>query len=127
MVRAITALNAVMHDPEDVLRFTVARIEVSPNSSNSVAERVRFSIDLRHPDKDVLLPRGDAIERVVRDAMTTCTATVTERFHAMPTDFDPLVPDAVERAARAQGLARCGWPRARSTTRSSCRASARRG
>ena len=104
MVRAITALNAVMHDPEDVLRFTVARIEVSPNSSNSVAERVRFSIDLRHPDKDVLLPRGDAIERVVQAAMTTCTATVTERFHALPTAFDPLVPDAVERAARAQGL-----------------------
>jgi N-carbamoyl-L-amino-acid hydrolase len=104
MVRAITALNALMHDPDDVLRFTVARIEVSPNSSNSVAERVRFSIDLRHPDRDVLLPKGDAIEGVVRAAMTTCTATVTERFHAMPITFDPLVPDAVERAARAQGL-----------------------
>ncbi|WP_270938636.1 M20 family metallo-hydrolase [Falsiroseomonas oryzae] len=104
MVRAITALNALMHDPEDVLRFTVARIEVSPNSSNSVAERVRFSIDFRHPDAKVLTERGDAIERVVNGALTTCTATVTERFHALPITFDRLVRDAVERAARAQGL-----------------------
>jgi N-carbamoyl-L-amino-acid hydrolase len=104
MVRAITALNALMHDPDDVLRFTVARIEVSPNSSNSVAERVRFSIDLRHPEAAVLLARGDAIAPAVQAAMTTCTATVTETFHAMPNSFDPLVRDATERAARAQGL-----------------------
>ena len=54
MVRAITALNALMADPADVLRFTVAQIEVSPNTSNTVADRVRFTIDFRHPDKEVL-------------------------------------------------------------------------
>jgi len=104
MVRAITALNTLMHDPGDVLRFTVARIEVSPNSSNSVAERVRFSIDLRHPDKAVLLARGDAIEPTVRAAMTACDAVVTERFHALPSSFDPIVVEAVEAAAGELGL-----------------------
>jgi N-carbamoyl-L-amino-acid hydrolase len=103
-VRAINALNALMQDPEDVLRFTVGRIEVEPNTSNSVADRVRFTIDLRHPDKDVLLARGDAIAGAVTGAMAACTATVTERFHALPSAFAPLVPDAVERAAKAQGL-----------------------
>jgi N-carbamoyl-L-amino-acid hydrolase len=104
MLRAVAALNKLMHDPTDVLRFTVGRIEVNPNTSNSVADRVRFTIDFRHPDKAVLAERGDAIERVVRDAMTGCTATVTERFHALPASFDPMVPAAVEAAARAQGL-----------------------
>jgi N-carbamoyl-L-amino-acid hydrolase len=104
MLRAVAALNTLMHDPSDVLRFTVGRIEVNPNTSNSVADRVRFTIDFRHPDKAVLAERGDAIERVVREAMTTCTATVTERFHALPATFDPMVPDAVEAAAKAQGL-----------------------
>jgi N-carbamoyl-L-amino-acid hydrolase len=103
-VRAITALNTLMHDPDDVLRFTVARIEVSPNSSNSVAERVRFSIDFRHPDQTVLMERGDAIERVVTNALTTCSASVIERFQAPPITFDRLVGDATERAARVQGL-----------------------
>jgi beta-ureidopropionase / N-carbamoyl-L-amino-acid hydrolase len=104
MVRAIAALNLLTHDPEDVLRFTIGRIEVGPNSSNTVADRARFTIDLRHPDKGVLLARGDAIERTVTAAMTSCSATVTERFHALPSRFDPMVPDAVERAALAQGL-----------------------
>lgn len=104
MLRAIAALNALMHDPTDVLRFTVAHIEVEPNTSNSVAAVARFTIDFRHPDNAVLQARGNAIEGVIQSALRTCTAKVTERFHAVPTDFAPLVPDAVEAAARAQGL-----------------------
>ncbi len=104
MVRAIAALNVLMHDPLDVLRFTVARIEVSPNTSNSVAGSVRFSIDLRHPDNAVLRARGNAIEGVLQAAMTSCTATLTESFNAAPVVFQPEVPAAIERAALAQGL-----------------------
>lgn len=103
-IRAITALNTLMRDPTDVLRFTVAHIEVEPNTSNSVAAVARFTIDFRHPDNAVLQARGNAIEGVIQSALRTCTAKVTERFHAVPTDFAPLVPDAVEAAARAQGL-----------------------
>jgi len=104
MLRAITALNALMHDPTDVLRFTVAHIEVEPNTSNSVAGVARFTIDFRHPNNAVLQARGNAIEGVIQSALKSCTAKVTERFHARPSEFAPLVPDAVEAAARAQGL-----------------------
>ncbi|TCI00061.1 Zn-dependent hydrolase [Roseococcus sp. SYP-B2431] len=104
MLRAIAALNALMHDPSDVLRFTVAHIEVEPNTSNSVAAVARFTIDLRHPDNAVLQARGNAIEGVIQSALRTCAAKVTERFHAIPTTFAPMVPDAVEAASRAQGL-----------------------
>lgn len=104
MIRAVTALNALMEDPTDVLRFTVARIEVAPNSSNSVAETVRFTIDFRHPDKAVLTERGDAIEAVIKAAVKNCDVKVTERFHALPVQFDPLVTAAVARAAESQGL-----------------------
>ena len=104
MLRAITALNTLMHDPTDTLRFTVASIEVLPNTSNSVAGTARFTIDLRHPDNGILQPRGNAIEGVIQAALRHCTATVTERFHATPTVFAPLVPDAVEAAAHSQGL-----------------------
>ena len=104
MVRAITALNALMADPADVLRFTVGRIEVSPNTSNSVAERVRFTIDCRHPEEAVLKARGDAIAGVVQAALRRCRASVTERFSASPVAFHPLVTEAVARAAAAEGL-----------------------
>lgn len=103
MVRAITALNALMHDPKDILRFTVGRIAVEPNTSNSVANRASFTIDFRHPDKDVLLARGDAIAGVVQSAVRDAGVTVTETFHALPVEFAPTVIDAVERAAANQG------------------------
>jgi len=103
MVRAIGALNELMHDPEDVLRFTVGRIVVEPNTSNSVANRASFTIDFRHPDKDVLLARGDAVEQVVRQAVRNAGVSVQETFHALPVEFSPVVVDTVEHAAAEQG------------------------
>jgi N-carbamoyl-L-amino-acid hydrolase len=102
MLRAIGALNALMHDPADVLRFTVGQIVVEPNTSNSVANRVSFTIDFRHPDKDVLLARGDAIAGVVQAAVRDAHVMVQENFHALPVEFSPLVIDAVDRAATQQ-------------------------
>ena len=102
MLRAIAALNTLMHDPHDVLRFTVGRIVVEPNTSNSVANRASFTIDFRHPDKDVLLARGDAVAGVVQAAVRNAGVSVQETFHALPVEFSPLVIDAVERAAAEQ-------------------------
>jgi N-carbamoyl-L-amino-acid hydrolase len=110
MIRAITALNTLMHDPDDVLRFTVAAIKVEPDTSNSVANKAVFTIDFRHPDKDVLLKRGDAIAGVVQAAMKTCTATVHERFHALPVEFGAAVVSAVAGAAQAQGISAMKLP-----------------
>jgi len=104
MVRAIGALNALMRDPKDVLRFTVGRIVVEPNTSNSVANRASFTIDFRHPDKDVLLARGDAIAGVVQAAVRDADVSVQETFRALPVEFAPSVVDAVERAAAEQHL-----------------------
>ena len=104
MVRAINALNVLMDDPTDVLRFTVASIEVKPNSSTSVAETVRFTIDFRHPDAAVLRARGDAIEATIKGAARNCAVRLTERFNADPAVFAPAVTEAIARAAAAQGL-----------------------
>ena len=110
MIRAINALNAMMHDPADVLRFTVARIDVTPNTSNSVAGRARFTIDLRHPDAAVLKQKGDAIEAVVRGALKTCTAVIAEHFTADPIGFDPSVVETVAQAAAACGFSALRLP-----------------
>ena len=102
MLRAIAALNGLMHDPKDVLRFTVGRIVVEPNTSNSVANRASFTIDFRHPDKAVLLARGNAVAGVVQSAVRDADVTVHETFHALPVEFSPIVIDAVEHAAAEQ-------------------------
>ncbi len=103
MVRAIDALNALMQDPSDVLRFTVGRIVVEPNSSNSVAGKVSFSIDLRHPRGDVLTSRGNLIAGVIEAAVRTTKVELRESFNVPPTEFDETVVDTIEGAAAAVG------------------------
>jgi N-carbamoyl-L-amino-acid hydrolase len=109
-VRALAALNAVMEDASDVLRYTVGRIQVEPNSPNSVARRTLFSIDLRHPDGAELARRADAIARVSAAAAPPCGVKVTQTFRFDPCTFDPAIVDLVDRSAGALGLARMRMP-----------------
>jgi N-carbamoyl-L-amino-acid hydrolase len=104
MVQAITALNQLTADPADVLRFTVGRMAVLPNSSNSVASEVRFTIDLRHPDASVLVERGDAVAPTIHAAMKGgVVAEVEETFSAAPAAFAAPVMGTIEAAASAGG------------------------
>lgn len=109
-IAVATALNAIMQDPSDILRFTIGRLSVSPNTSNSVAGQIVFSIDLRHPDRAELTARGDAIAAVVHAAARHTKAVIEERFTAWPLDFDPAITAAIERAATGLGLASLRMP-----------------
>jgi len=104
-VRAIQALNTLMADPSDRLRFTIGSLTVEPGSSNSVAGRVRFTIDLRHPEQVVLQERGDAVEETVRRAAgPVAEVAVAESFNAPPLDFDPAVIADIVAETQTLGL-----------------------
>ena len=103
-VRAIQALSDGLADPDDILRFTVGRMAVEPNASNSVADKVTFSIDLRHPDGEVLMAKGAAIPGILAAAMTRCSVELVETFQAMPGLFAQPVIAAVEQAAQREQL-----------------------
>jgi N-carbamoyl-L-amino-acid hydrolase len=100
-IAAINALHELTRDASDTLRFTVGRMLVTPNSPNSVASHVLFSVDVRHPDPATIVRLGDAVEPTVRNAMNHCSVTVTPTLHDDPCAFDPAVVDCVERAAQA--------------------------
>ena len=100
----INALTELASDATDTVRFTVGRMLVTPNSPNSVASHVLFSVDLRHPDLATIRRLGDAVEPTARTATQRCTIKVTPTLHDDPCTFDPLVVGAVERAANALGL-----------------------
>jgi N-carbamoyl-L-amino-acid hydrolase len=103
-VRIITALQELMHDPDDALRFTVGRLQVEPNSPNTVPARVTFSIDFRHPEARVLDEHGARIEAVCQASAGPCAVTVTETFNRAPCVFPEAIVAAIERAA---GIAGC--------------------
>ena len=103
-IAIINALTELTHDPQDVTRFTVGRMLVTPNSPNSVASHVLFSVDIRHPDPQVVARLGNAVEPLARKAAKFCDVKVTPTLHDDPCVFDAEVAGAIETAAQILDL-----------------------
>lgn len=106
----VKALEAVTADPQDVLRFTVGRFEVAPNSPNTVPDQVLFTLDLRHPDAAVLAALAARIPAVVASNAGPCRAVVTRTMAAPPRPFDPGLIALLQREATAIDLATLSLP-----------------
>ena len=98
-VQIIRALAELAEDPQDVVRFTVGRMLVTPNSTNSVASHVLFSVDLRHPDLTTVRRLGSSVEPLARKAAEPCTVKVTPTLYDDPCAFDADVIGTIERVA----------------------------
>jgi N-carbamoyl-L-amino-acid hydrolase len=103
-IEMISALRELTRDEADLLRFTVGRFELSPNSPNTVPGHALFTIDLRHPDRDLLASIGAQIEPLCRSRAAGCTVSVTETLDSAPVRFDPAIVAMVRRAAERQHL-----------------------
>ena len=103
-VDMVKALQDLMFDEADTVRFTVGRFEVAPNSPNTVPGHVLFTIDCRHPDQGVLTRLGDQVGGVCRNAAKGCGVSVVETMNAPPIEFDPAVFDLIRSAAQRQAL-----------------------
>ncbi len=103
-VQIVAALQGLMADETDTVRFTVGRFEVAPNSPNTIPGRVLFTVDFRHPDAAVLKRLGDQIRDLCQAHGGGCEVTVKETIDAPPTTFDAGVRARVRAAAERQGL-----------------------
>mgnify|MGYP006301776293 FL=1 len=86
---------------------TVGELHVAPGSRNTVPGTIRFTLDLRHPDDDVLATLADDAKRLVAEHAggQGCTAEIEEVAHSAPVAFDPEIVATVRRAAANLGLA----------------------
>jgi N-carbamoyl-L-amino-acid hydrolase len=109
-VAIVAALEKLMHDPSDTVRFTVGRFEVYPGSPNTVPGRVYFTIDFRHPDLAVLDERGSRIAEVAAAHARGCTVTVTPLTDVPPMVFAPPIVGLVRDAAARLGLPHMDMP-----------------
>lgn len=109
-IAIINALHELTRGADDALRFTVGRLLVTPNSPNSVASHVLFSVDLRHPDLPTIRRLGEAVEPLARQVVQRCEVKVTPTVADDPCIFDHGVVDAIENAANALGLANMRMP-----------------
>ncbi len=89
-------------------RATVGEFQAYPGSRNTVPGRVRFTVDLRHPDAAVM----DAMDRALHDVFERAnarhagrtTSRVEQIWYAPPVAFDPACIEAVRQAAATLGL-----------------------
>jgi beta-ureidopropionase / N-carbamoyl-L-amino-acid hydrolase len=103
-IEMIAALRELTRDEADLLRFTVGRFELSPNSPNTVPGHALFTIDLRHPDRELLTSLGGQIEPLCRSRAVGCAVSVVETLDSAPVRFDPTIVAMVRRAAERQQL-----------------------
>jgi N-carbamoyl-L-amino-acid hydrolase len=103
--RIAVALAAHFHDPADIVRFTIGRFVVEPNAPAVVPGKVKFSIDFRHPDNDVLARLGDRVDGVCQAHRGPCAVKATQTLWVEPTAFSGLLPALIQSAADRLGLA----------------------
>ena len=103
-VAIVSALEKLMEDPTDTVRFTVGRFEVFPGSPNTVPGRVYFTIDFRHPDLAVLDERGGRIAAAATAHARGCAVSVSPLTDVPPTIFATPVVDLVRDCTARLGL-----------------------
>jgi N-carbamoyl-L-amino-acid hydrolase len=89
-------------------RATIGDIKVAPGSRNTVPERLVVSVDLRHPDKQVLdamiVSFGEFVAAAA--ARHNIRSSIEQIWHMPATAFDPRLVDLIDEAAGGLGLSR---------------------
>ena len=102
-VAMVSALEELMADESDTVRFTVGRFECGPGAPSTVPSRVLFIIDFRHPDPAVIERIMPAIAPVCEAHARGCTVSVRPTMENAPLAFDPALIDMVEGYAATLG------------------------
>ena len=99
------AMHAEVGTADSLVKFTIGRVELSPNAPSVVPARVTFRIDLRHPENQVLDALGCRVEALARNHAEPCAVALTRMSHAPSNGFDPALRARIEAAAAARGHA----------------------
>jgi N-carbamoyl-L-amino-acid hydrolase len=95
----VGALEGVMADDTDTVRFTIGRFDVQPGSPNTVPSRVFFTIDFRHPEPDVIDRLTRQIDPVCQAHARGCQVIVMQISNTSPTHFGSDIVNIVRQHA----------------------------
>jgi len=109
-LRIAQAMYEATTDRDDMLRFTIGRVDVAPGSPNTVPGRTSFTIDMRHPDDAVLAAHEQKLKDIVAARAAPCTACIERVTAVPPTSFDPMVVDLVRARTNELGLSNMDMP-----------------
>jgi beta-ureidopropionase / N-carbamoyl-L-amino-acid hydrolase len=104
--RLLEHIYAVALERPPFGRATVGEFRAYPGSRNTVPGRVAFTIDIRHPEGEVLNAMHADLEAAFAGAneVTDLEHRLECIWHAPPVAFDPACVEAVRQGAKALGL-----------------------
>ena len=107
---AFVTARRLIHDIEQEIdasdprvRFTVGRCRVEPGAPNTVPGRVVFTIDIRHPDPNVLQRYGAMICGCCSYAASGTSTYLEQLIATMPVTFDERIANAIQEAITGLG------------------------
>ncbi|MGC1953288.1 MAG: M20 family metallo-hydrolase [Gammaproteobacteria bacterium] len=94
---AVQSMDRFSASLSDDSRFTVGRLDVRPNSPNTIAGEVSFTIDLRSPKESEL----DVLETEIRRTITNLSleSEVNRTLSLSSIDFDREIRNIISKAA----------------------------
>ncbi|MDQ0133896.1 N-carbamoyl-L-amino-acid hydrolase [Neorhizobium galegae] len=90
---------------DNVVKFTIGRLEIQPNAPSVVPSRAVFRVDLRHPDNAMLDRLGLRLETIAAEEVHPCGLHIKRLVDAPSNTFDEGLRTAIWRSA-----ARYGYP-----------------
>jgi N-carbamoyl-L-amino-acid hydrolase len=104
--RIMAAIYGLAEKYKDSARVTVGDIKAEPGVRNTVPERVTFTLDMRHPEQEIL----DAMDAELRESVEqeckprSLAGNVREEWNSPAVVFDSRCVDAVRRSAEGLGI-----------------------
>lgn len=101
--RLIRDIEREIDTTDPLVRFTVGRCRVEPDAPNTVPGRVLFTIDMRHPDPEVLRRYDAMIGGHCCRAAPGIRTSLERLMAAAPVTFDEWIANAIEEAITGFG------------------------
>ena len=101
--RLIAEVDEIARRRAPAGRSTVGVIEVEPGSRNTIVGKVRMTVDLRHPDANILAEMDAEMMRFVEGLHPQ--PEVEQIWYSAPITFDEKISSALRSAATDQGKA----------------------
>lgn len=99
-MRLIEDLTRQIDTLDDQVRFTIGSISAFPGAINTIASKVTFTIDLRHPNARIL---DDLIALIENTCDTWREVNLRQLLKSPPVRFDDQIINALRLAANTIG------------------------
>ena len=102
-VRMIAEIDRAALEPDDI-KLTVGLFQVTPNAPSVVPSEVLFSIDLRHPENDIVDDMDRKIRRIVEAEHGPCDVEIKQIAHAPSLAFASEIRSLIAAAAASEKI-----------------------